>query len=299
MRIVLAGASGFLGTALVARLSAGGHDVVRLVRRAAKSDGEYRWDPTAGFVPEEALAGADAVVNLCGAPLIGARWTHARKQILRDSRTTPTEVLSNVVATHHIPVFVNASAVGYYGHTGDAVVDEKSKPGKGFLADLCQEWEAATTVPSQARIVLLRTGIVLGADGGLLRMLAPLTKSFLGAKFGAGTQYYPWISLTDEIRAIEFALTHDISGPVNLTAPTPVTNAELTAAIGVAVKRPAFWVIPAFVVRVLFGELGKEGILDGQRAVPTALQEAGFTFSYPELAQALAAELADRRTVDA
>lgn len=293
MRVVVAGSSGLIGTALVPALRHAGHEVIRLVRRTPAGVDEREWDPPAGWIEQRALDGVDAVVNLCGAGIGDRRWTEARKQVLRDSRDTPTEVLAAAVADHRIPVLINASAVGYYGDTGDRVVDESAPAGGGFLASICQEWERSTAaaVPV-ARVVLLRTGVVLASGGGLLGKLRPLFSLALGGTLGSGTQYISWISLADEIAAIRFLLEHDtLSGPVNLTAPTPVTNAEFTETLGAVLNRPAPWVVPGFALRLLLGEFADEGVLAGQRAVPSALRSAGFVFAHPVLRLALAAAL--------
>jgi uncharacterized protein (TIGR01777 family) len=292
MRIAIAGSSGFIGTALVAALRRAGHEVVRLVRREPSASDERRWDPPAGWLEADALDGVAAVVNLCGAGIGDKRWTEARKQVLRDSRETPTEVLAGAVAKAKIPVLVNASAVGFYGDTGDEVVDENTPAGSGFLADLVRRWEDATGPAAQsgARVVLLRSGLVLAPHGGTLAMLRPLFALFLGGRFGDGKQYMPWISLDDEVAAIRFALEHEtLTGPVNLTGPTPVTNAEFTAALGKTLGRPTPWVVPGFALRLALGELAGEGVLAGQRAVPKVLLRAGFTFAHESIQDALAA----------
>jgi hypothetical protein len=292
MRVVVAGSSGLIGTALVAELRRGGHVVTRLVRRPPVGDDERRWDPPAGFVERDALAGVDAVVNLCGAELDSRRWTEERKQVLKDSRHTPTEVLAGAVAEHGVGTMVNASAVGFYGDTGDAETDETAPPGTGFLAELCQDWERATRPAGPARVVLVRTGLVLAGHGGLLARIRPLFTLYAGGRLGSGRQYMPWVSLDDEIAAIRFALEHDtLAGPINVAGPTPVTNAEFTRTLATALHRPAPWVVPGFALRLVFGELADEGILAGQRAVPAALLRAGFQFRHESLRDALAGVL--------
>jgi uncharacterized protein len=231
----------------------------------------------------------DAVVNLCGAGIGNRRWSGAYQQLLRDSRITPTEVLSTAVAQAGVPVLINASAVGYYGNTGDRVADETAAPGTGFLAKLCVDWEAATLPAQQAgaRVVLVRTGLVLSPSGGMLGRLKPLFSVALGARLGNGRQYMPWISLEDEVRGLLFAISHDLSGPVNLTGPAPVTNAEFTTALGRAVNRPTPLLMPAFVLRRLLGEFADEGLLIGQRAIPAALERSGFQFHHNTIGEAL------------
>jgi hypothetical protein len=290
MRVVIAGSSGLIGTALVAELRRGGHTVTRLVRRPPAGSDERRWDPPAGFVERDALAGVDAVVNLCGAALADRRWTAERKQVLKDSRYTPTEVLATAVAEHGVGTLVNASAVGFYGDTGDTEVDETAPVGSGFLASLCEDWERAAAAP--ARVVLIRSGLVLAAHGGLLARLRPLFSLYAGGRLGDGRQYQPWVSVTDEIAAIRFAVEHDtLAGPVNVTGPTPVTNTEFTRTLATALHRPAPWTVPAFALRMVFGDMADEALLTGQRAVPAALLRAGFEFRHESLRDALTSVL--------
>ncbi|HEX3787417.1 MAG TPA: TIGR01777 family oxidoreductase [Pseudonocardiaceae bacterium] len=295
MRIVIAGSSGLIGTALVAELRKADHEVTRLVRRAPAGPDERGWDPPAGRLAEDALAGVDAVVNLCGVGIADKRWTEARKQALRDSRNTPTEVLAAAVAEQHVGTLVNASAIGFYGDTGDRTITENDPNGTGFLAEICRDWEAATTAAADAgaRVVRLRTGLVLSPRGGLLASLRPLFQFWLGGRMGPGTQYWPWISLADEVAAIRFVLEHgEIAGPVNLTGPEPVTNAEFTSALAGVLGRPAVLAVPGFALRLVLGEqLVDEGILGGQRALPAVLDEAGFSFRHPTVTVALTAAL--------
>jgi uncharacterized protein (TIGR01777 family) len=294
MRVVIAGSSGLIGAALVAELRSAGHDVTRLVRRPPAATDERRWDPPAGSIEPDALAGAGAVVNLCGAGLGDRRWTAERKQAIKDSRFTPTEVLAAAVAEHGIGTLVNASAVGFYGDTGATEVDETAPVGRGFLAGLCQTWERSTAAASAAgaRTVLVRSGLVLSSHGGLLSRIKPLFSLYAGGKLGSGEQYMPWISLTDEVAAIRFAVEQDaLSGPVNLAGPAPVTNAEFTSTLATALGRPAPWVVPGFALRLVLGEFADEGVLIGQRAVPEALRRAGFRYHHETLRDALAAVL--------
>jgi uncharacterized protein (TIGR01777 family) len=232
------------------------------------------------------------VINLCGAGIGDRRWTAARKQVLRDSRGTSTEVLAAAVAEHGIATMVNASAVGFYGDTGNTPTDETAPNGTGFLADLCQEWESATATAATAgaRVVRVRTGLVIARTGGFLAPIRPLFKLYLGGRLGSGRQYWPWISLADEVAAIRFVTEHHtLSGPVNLTGPNPVTNAEFTRAFGQSLGRPTPWLVPGFALKAVLGEFATEGVLVGQRAVPRALERAGFTFRHPTLEDALAA----------
>jgi uncharacterized protein len=287
--IAIAGSSGLIGSALVTALRASDNRVVRIVRRAPSNADELHWNPQTGEFDPDALHGVDAVVNLCGAGIGDKRWSGAYQQQLRDSRITPTEVLSTAVAQAGVPVLVNASAVGYYGNTGDRVADETAAAGRGFLANLCVDWEAATLPAQQAgaRVVLVRTGLVLSPNGGLLGRLKPLFSLGLGARLGDGRQYMPWISLEDEVRALLFAISHELSGPLNLTGPAPVTNAEFTAALGRALNRPTPLMMPGFVLRRLLGDFADEGLLIGQRAIPAALERSGFQFHHNTIGEAL------------
>jgi uncharacterized protein (TIGR01777 family) len=289
--IAVAGSSGLIGTALVYALRATDRRVVRIVRRAPSNADEVFWNPDTGEFDPGALSGVDAVVNLCGVNVGEKRWSGAFKQSLRDSRIGPTEVLAAAVADAGVPVLVNASAVGYYGDTGGQVTDETAHAGDGFLATLCVDWEAATWAARQdgARVVLVRSGLVLAPSGGMMSRLRPLFSFGFGARLGDGRQYMPWISLEDEIRALLFAISHDnLSGPVNLTGPAPVTNAEFTAALGRAVNRPTPLAVPGFALRTVLGEFANEGLLGGQRAIPAALERAGFMFHHNTIGEALA-----------
>ncbi|MGF2947122.1 TIGR01777 family oxidoreductase [Mycobacterium sp. Lab-001] len=288
--VAIAGSSGLIGSALVTALRAEDHRVLRIVRRAPANSEELHWNPESGEFDPDALSEVDALVNLCGVNIDQRRWSGAFKQSLRDSRITPTEVLANAAADAGVETLINASAVGYYGHTGDCVVDESAGAGSGFLAQLCQDWEAAT-LPAQyggVRVVLARTGVVLGAASQSLRRMRPLFSFGLGARLGNGRQYMSWISLEDEVRALLFAITHRaLSGPVNMTGPAPVTNAEFTTAFGRAVDRPTPLALPGAVVRAALGEFADEALLIGQRAIPDALERAGFQFHHNTIGEAL------------
>lgn len=292
MRVVVAGSSGLIGTSLVAALRAAGHDVVRLVRRAPAAPDERGWDPPAGRIDDGTFDGVDAVVNLGGVGIGDRPWSGSRKQAIRDSRNVPTEVLARAVAEHGVPTMVSGSAVGYYGDTGPRAVSESAPSGQGFLADVCRDWEAATrpAADAGARVVLLRTGLVLSPAGGLLGPMKAVWKLYLGARLGSGRQYMSWVSLDDEVGAIRFAVENaDLTGPVNVTGPTPVTNRELTRALGVALGRPAPFAVPAFAIKAVLGEMGEEMLLFGQRAVPTALLDAGYQHRHNTVTEALAA----------
>ncbi len=295
MRIAVAGSSGLIGTPLVRALRADGHEVVRLVRRAPREADEARWDPVGGTVDADALAGADAVVNLAGAGIGAKRWTAAYKKELRDSRVLGTAALARAIVAAETPpkVFLAGSAIGYYGDTGDRPVDESAPAGAGFLAELCVDWEAATRPAEEAgvRVVHLRTGLVVTAEGGAW---GPLMRAFrfgVGGRLGSGRQYWSFISLRDTIDAIRFLLdAEDIRGPVNLTAPEPVTNAQATQAVSRALRRPALFPVPAFALRAVLGGLA-EDVLTGRPVIPTVLRQAGFGFADPTIDRALAAAL--------
>ena len=288
--VAIAGSSGLIGSALVTALRIADYQVLRIVRRAPANAGELHWDPDSGELDAGALRGVDAVVNMCGISISRRRWSGAFKQNLRDSRITPTEVLSNAVADAGVGVLVNASAVGYYGNTKDHAVDETASAGKGFLAQLCMDWEAVTAPAHEAgaRVVLARTGVVLAAAGGALRQLRPLFSVGLGVRLGSGRQYMSWISLEDTVRALQLAISDErLSGPVNLTGPAPVTNAEFTAALGRAVNRPTPLMVPGFAIRATLGEFADETLLSGQRAIPGVLEQAGFEFHHNTVGEAL------------
>jgi uncharacterized protein (TIGR01777 family) len=298
MRVAISGASGLIGSALARDLSADGVNVVRLVRRDAGAADEIGWHPEAGpdgldpgGLDPAALRGVDAVVHLSGAPVAGGRWTPARKALLRDSRIKSTAVLAAAMAAADPGprVFLCGSAIGYYGDTGDRVVDESAPPGTGFLAELVRDWESATDPAKAAglRVANLRSGVVLSASGGMLGPLMLPFKLGLGAKVGSGRQYFSWISVTDEVRAIRFLLDNSaVAGPVNLTAPEPVTNAQFTAAFARALGRPAALAVPSVVMKTALGELASE-LLGSARVVPSKLTEAGFGFTYPDIDSAL------------
>jgi uncharacterized protein len=297
--IAIAGSSGLIGSALVYALRATDRRVLRIVRRAPSNADEVFWNPDTGEFDSSALAGVDAVVNLCGINIGEKRWSGAFKQVLRDSRIGPTEVLSAAAVEAGVPTLINASAVGYYGDTAGRTVDETAPAGRGFMAQLCADWEAATSFAERdgTRVVLVRTGLVLAPAGGLLSRVKPLFSLGLGARLGNGRQYMPWISLEDEIRALLFAIKHDeVSGPVNRTGPAPVTNAEFTAALGRTVNRPTPLIVPGFALRTLLGEFADEGLLGGQRAIPAALERAGFHFHHNTIGEALAFATAPNNT---
>jgi hypothetical protein len=297
MRVAVTGSSGLIGTALTGALRQDGQEVIPLVRRPP-GPGEIRWDPQAagGGLPPGALDGVDAVVHLSGAPIAGGRWTAARKQNLRASRVQSTQALVAALAAAKSPpqMLLSGSAVGWYGDTGDHAVDETAPAGTGFLADLVRDWESAARPARDAgvRVVSLRSGVVLSRQGGMLGLLTPFFRAGLGARMGSGRQFLSWISLTDHVAAVRFLLGQaGIDGPVNLTAPAPVTNAVFTAALARALHRPALLWVPALALQLGAGEMSSE-LLGSTRVLPRRLTEAGFAFRYPAIAAALAAELA-------
>ncbi|WP_426573437.1 TIGR01777 family oxidoreductase [Aquihabitans sp. McL0605] len=297
MDIAITGSSGLIGTALAGSLRADGHRVVPVVRTAGRA-GTVVWDPAKGTIDAEGLEGLDAVVHLAGAGIAAGPWTAKQRARIRDSREQGTSLLATAIAGLDRPpaVLVSGSAIGYYGDRGDEVLTEASGPGDDFLAGICTAWEGATAPAADAgvRVAHLRTGIVLDRDGGALAKQLPIYRLGLGGKAGRGTQWMSWISLDDEVRAIRFALdTDSVSGPVNLTAPNPVTNAAFTKALGAAVHRPTFLTIPRFVRHVPagIGPLVESLLFSSARVEPTALVSAGFTFEHPSLDEALASVL--------
>ena len=305
MKVAVTGSSGLIGTALVASLRADGHEVIRLVRRPPRGADEARWDPRAadaGLVPYApgGLDGLDACVHLAGAGVADRRWTARYKAEIRASRVLGTRALAGALAKLSPPPasLVAASAIGWYGDTGGREVDESAPAGQAFLARLVRDWEAAAGPAADAgiRVVHTRSGLVLTPRGGILARLLPLARLGLCPRFGSGRQVMSWISLSDEIGAIRFLLDRkDISGPVNLTAPAPVTNSEFTAALDAAVSRRDLpWLrVPAPALRLALGEAAVE-LLTSARVLPKRLQEAGYQFRHPTLPEALSAELASR-----
>jgi uncharacterized protein len=295
VRIAITGASGLIGSALTASLRGDGHDVRRLVRRPPHADDEVRWDPTAGTVDLDGLTGTEAVVHLAGAGIGQRRWTGAYKRQLRDSRVRGTTTIATAVAAldPRPRVLVSASAIGIYGDTGDREVDEDSPAGAGFLADVVSAWEASAAPACAAgtRVVHPRTGLVLSRRGGALPRMLPIFRLGLGGPLGSGRQYWSFVSLVDEVRALRHLIDDErLSGPVNVTAPQPVTNAEMTRALASALHRPAVLPVPGLALRVVFGEFATD-LLGGQRVRPTRLLSVGFRFSHPDVDSALRAAL--------
>jgi uncharacterized protein len=292
MKIAVAGATGFIGTALTAHLSAAGHRVVRLVRRKADSSrGDVIWDPSHGTLNPAALDGVHAVINLAGEP-VSERWTPERKKRIRSSRVEGTGLIAKTMVAMERPprVLINASAIGIYGDRGDEELTESAAPGTGFLADVARAWEAAASpvIDRGIRTVFTRFGIVLGLAGGALEKMLPPFKIGAGGRLGSGKQWMSWITLDDVVAAVDFALTSDrLSGPVNVVAPNPVTNAEFTQELGHAIHRPAVAAVPGFALRLAYGEMGEAVLLSSERVVPEVLERAGFAFRHPVLRDAL------------
>jgi uncharacterized protein (TIGR01777 family) len=287
-RIAITGSSGLIGTALVGHLKSEGHTVQRLVRRAPVAVDEVTWDPQTGYVDLNALEGVDAIIHLAGAPVDGKRWSKKFKAEILNSRLMGTATIAKAVAEVKPDVFISASAIGWYGESGNRAVVESDRVGNDFLAAVCREWEAAADLASGIRTVKLRTGLVLDPTGGALGKMLPLFRLGFGGKLGSGKQWWSWITLHDVVRAIEFALVEDISGPVNLSAPNPVSNQEFTSALARALHRPAVFPAPAFALKAVLGGFSGE-VLGSKRVIPQALLDAGFTWDYPHLSDALAA----------
>ncbi|GGU53625.1 epimerase [Streptomyces albospinus] len=293
MRIAITGSTGLIGTALVRSLRADGHDVVRLVRRAPQAAGEVRWDPEGQQVDTAGLAGCEAVVHLAGAGVAEHRWTAAYKQRIRDSRVHGTRTLATALASMDAPprVLVSGSAIGYYGDTGDRRTDESGPAGHGFLPEVCVDWEDAARPALDAgiRTVFARTGLVVARSGGAWGRLFPIFRLGLGGRLGDGSQYWSFISLQDHIAALRHLVTtEELSGPVNLTAPEPVTNREVTAVMGHVLHRPTLFTVPAPALRLVLGEFA-EDVLGSQRIVPRRLLDSGFGFAHPRIIDAVRA----------
>ncbi|MFI6102569.1 TIGR01777 family oxidoreductase [Streptomyces sp. NPDC051310] len=292
-RIALTGSSGLIGSALTRSLRADGHEVVRLVRRPARAGDEVEWDPKRRYVDVAGLVGCDAVVHLAGAGVGERRWNEAYKKEIRDSRVLGTAAIAEAVASLDTPpkVLLCGTALGYYGDTGTRAVDETAPAGEGFLPSVCVEWEDAAAAAHEAgiRVAYARTGLVVAREGGAWGRLFPLFRAGLGGRLGSGRQYWSYISLHDEIAALRHILdTPSLSGPVNLTAPEPVTNREVTAAMARVLRRPAFLHVPSPALRIVLGDFA-EDVLGSQRVLPARLLESGFRFAFPTIDRAIAA----------
>lgn len=287
-RIAITGASGLIGSALVGYLKSEGHTVQRLVRRTPIAPDEVQWDPKSGFVDLEPLRGVDAIIHLAGAGVGDKRWNKKYKAEILNSRLLGTTAIAHAVTELAPQVFISASAIGWYGESGNRAVIESDKCGDDFLAAVCREWEGAADLAQNTRTVKIRTGLVLDPTGGALGKMLPLFRFGLGGKMGNGKQWWSWITLHDLIRAIAFLLERDIAGPVNLTAPNPVTNQEFTSALARAMRRPALFPAPAIALKIALGGFSSE-ILGSKKVVPQSLTDAGFQWDYPHISSALAA----------
>ena len=292
MNIAVTGASGLIGSALVPQLAADGHTVVRLVRRPARSADELSWDPARRRLDPTALADVDAVVHLAGVNIGGKRWSDAHERAVRSSRVDGTETVSQALAAagSRPRTLVSASAIGWYGDTGDREMDETAPAGTDVLADVVKQWEASTAAAERAgvRVAHIRSGLVCSPRGGLLGRMLPLVKLGLGGRLASGRQFWSWISLPDEVNAIRHVLDHDeIAGAVNLTGPRPVTNAEFTGTLGRILHRPTVLPVPAFGLRMVAGTFADVGIIAGQRVLPRVLEGTGYRFQHETAEQAL------------
>ena len=287
-RIAVTGASGLIGTALIGHLKSEGHTVQKLVRRPVVSPDEIKWDPIAGTVDLAALEGVDAVIHLAGANVGDKRWTKKYRAEILNSRLLGTTTISNAVNQVKPQVFISASAIGWYGETGNRAVSESDRPGDDFLAAVCKEWEAAADIASATRVVKIRTGLVLDPTGGALGKMLPLFRFGLGGKLGNGKQWWSWITLHDQIRAMMFLMNSKIEGAVNLTSPNPVTNQEFTASLARILKRPALFPAPAFALKAVLGGFSSE-VLGSKKVIPQVLTDAKFEFEFPFVSDALTA----------
>jgi len=296
MRILISGSTGLIGSHLVRHFVDSGDDVYRLVRpetqRVSEPDRVVEWDIRAGTINRRKLSGFDAVINLAGENLSAGPWMDERKRRILKSRTVSTSLLANALAENEQPprVFISASAVGFYGDRGDETLTDDSAAGDGFLADVCKQWEDAAKPAAQAgiRVVHPRFGMVLSQDGGALAKMLPTFRFGLGGRFGNGTQYMPWIAIEDVVGIVDHIIrTDSLSGAVNVVAPEPATNAEFTEVLGEVLSRPTLTIVPAFALKLMFGDMAREMLLASQRVVPTRLTASGYVFRRPTLQQAL------------
>ena len=287
-QVAVTGSSGLIGSALVGQLRADGFEVKKIVRRPVRNNDEVFWNPNIGEIDLTALSQVDAIIHLAGVGVGDKRWSAAYKSEILNSRLLGTTTIATAAKTLGVKKFISASAIGYYGETGNRSVSESDRGGEDFLSVLCREWEAAADLAIDIPTIKLRTGLVLDPTGGALGRMMPIFKFGLGGKLGNGKQWWSWITLHDEIRAIIFLLNSKITGPVNLTSPNPVTNQEFTAALARALNRPAIFPAPAFALRAALGGFSSE-ILGSKKIVPKVLTDAGFDFDYPHISAALTA----------
>jgi len=292
MKILIGGSHGLVGTALIKSLESQGHEIFRLVRHAPSSKTEVEWSPDRYSIALARIEGFDAVINLAGESIAEGRWTDDKKRRIRESRVKGTKLLGDALANLTVPpkTFVCASAIGYYGNRGDEILTESSAPGDDFLSKVCREWEEATALATEKgiRVVNARFGIILDTEGGALKKMLPPFRMGVGGKIGSGKQWMSWIALDDVVDALNFALLQDaLRGPVNFVAPNPVTNAEFTRALGGVLSRPTIFPIPAFAIKLIFGEMGETLLLGSERVAPQRLIAGGYEFRYSQLDQAL------------
>ena len=287
LTITITGASGLIGSALTSHLRDKGENVIKLVRREPRSKDEAFWNPVDGKVDLDALEGVDSIVHLAGAGVGDKRWSAAYKSEILNSRLYGTTTIANAAEQLKVKSLISSSAIGWYGETGNRAVTENDRGGDDFLAHVCLEWERAADAAPSVRTVKIRTGLVLDPTGGALGRMMPLFRFGLGGKLGSGKQWWSWITLHDQVRAIDYLIDSDLSGPVNLTAPNPATNSEFTAALARALRRPALFPVPGFALKVALGGFSTE-ILGSKRVLPEHLNESGFVFDFPHLAPALA-----------
>ena len=287
-QVAVTGSSGLIGSALVGQLRADGFEVKKIVRRPVRNNDEVFWNPSVGEIDLTGLSQVDAIIHLAGVGVGDKRWSAAYKSEILNSRLLGTTTIATAAKTLGVKKFISASAIGYYGETGNRSVSESDRGGEDFLSVVCREWEAAADLAIDIPTIKLRTGLVLDPTGGALGRMMPIFKFGLGGKLGNGKQWWSWITLHDEIRAIIFLLNSKITGPVNLTSPNPVTNQEFTAALARALNRPAIFPAPAFALRAALGGFSSE-ILGSKKIVPKVLTDAGFEFDYPHISAALTA----------
>ncbi len=287
-KVAVTGSSGLIGAALVAQLQSDGYKVLKLVRRPPRAADEVSWDPKKGEIDLKSLAGVDAVFHLAGAGVGDKRWTAAYRSQILNSRLLGTTTIANACEQLQPEVFISASAIGYYGETGNREVTEVDRGGDDFLSIVCREWELVANLAPSVRTIKLRTGLVLDPTGGALGRMIPLFKFGIGGKLGSGKQWWSWITLHDQVRAMIFLMQSEIEGAVNITSPNPVTNKEFTAALAHALKRPAFFPAPAIALRAVLGGFSSE-VLGSKKVMPKVLLDNGFKFEYPFVSNALTA----------
>ena len=287
-KVAVTGSSGLIGAALVAQLQSDGYKVLKLVRRPPRAADEVSWDPKKGEIDLKSLEGVDAVFHLAGAGVGDKRWTAAYRSQILNSRLLGTTTIANACEQLQPEVFISASAIGYYGETGNREVTEVDRGGDDFLSIVCREWELVANLAPSVRTIKLRTGLVLDPTGGALGRMIPLFKFGIGGKLGSGKQWWSWITLHDQVRAMIFLMQSEIEGAVNITSPNPVTNKEFTAALAHALKRPAFFPAPAIALRAVLGGFSSE-VLGSKKVIPKVLLDNGFKFEYPFVSNALTA----------